>query len=154
MNFIVGEKIEGYDFDRVTVGQVINEGCIVLKTNRELEKLKAFQIGLRYALSQGAEFIIRNDGYNVDVDSMLEFYKKGCDNYVISPYDGSEKRVFDERIERGFKIRYVNYTDKFQIIPRKAAELIANEKFETDEELGRLWIKKGISPLYLTDFKI
>lgn len=98
----------------------------------------------------------------------MNFYSKGCDNYVLAPFDEIlneeqykrfKPKVLHIGIERDLKVNYVTHTGGiFQILPKKVAQMLLNENDELfingDMKRGNYLRKKGIDTLYLTDYKV
>lgn len=137
--------------------------------NKNVGVIKAWLIGIETALKLGAKYIVKYDNdceihTNDILVKLLEWYKRGCDNYVIAPLDleiapNYLPKVFHEGVERGFKVRYTTHTGGiFQLLPKRAAELLLkckdNEIINGDLKRGGYWAKNGISPVYLTDITI
>lgn len=142
---------------------------LILKLKKNYGVIRAWLVGIKKALELGADFIVKfdNDCEINDQDilkKLMEWYKKGCDNYVIAPLDTEIlpnylPKVFNESKERGFKVRYTTHTGGiFQILPKKAAQLLLDypnvEKINGDLKRGGYWISQGISPVYLTELTI
>jgi GT2 family glycosyltransferase len=129
----------------------------------------ALKIGLKKALELGAKYVVKFDNdceihTNNILVKLLDWYKKGCDNYVIAPLDlmipdNYMPRELKSLSERGFNVRYVSHTGgMFQVFPKKVCKLIldcANDKLiDGDYPRGHYFINNGISPIYLTDLHI
>jgi GT2 family glycosyltransferase len=166
----------GYPFEHIIVDNGSTDGTIEYLSNYEILSLDknygivpAWKIGIKEALSKGADLIVKFDNdceiYTKNIlKRMVDFYKKGCDNYVIAPLDikipdNYMPRNLGEAKERGFNIRYVSHTGgMFQMLPKKVAEMMIDCKDNAliggDLLRGHFWIRNGISPIYLTDLKI
>ena len=173
----------GYDFYHLIVDNGSTDGTIeyltkenyhILSLDKNYGVLKAWQIGIEYALNElKADYIVKYDNdCEIITDNILselmKFYEKNCDNYVIAPFDtilNEEKyanfkpRVIHKSKQTGINVKYVTHTGGiFQVLPKKAAEMLINEtdeKFITgDGNRGAYWRKRGIDILYLTDLHI
>ena len=142
---------------------------LILKLKKNHGVIRAWLVGIKKALELGADFIVKFDN-DCEINEpdilkkLMEWYKRGCDNYVIAPLDTEIlpnylPKVLSEVKERGFKVRYTTHTGGiFQILPKKAAQLLLDypniEKINGDLKRGGYWISQGISPIYLTEITI
>lgn len=173
------KKKGGYPFKHIivdngstdgTVEWLSDEGYEILSLDKNYGIVPAWKYGIKYALKNyNPDFIVKFDNdceiYTDNVLSkILEWYKKGCDNYVVAPLDimipdNYMPRNLGTAKERGFNIRYVSHTGgMFQVIPKKVCQMMIDCKDNSliggDLLRGHFWLKKGISPIYMTDLKV
>lgn len=146
---------------------------LILSLPKNIGIIKAWLIGIRKAISLGANYIVKFDNdceiQTKDVLKKLrDWIGKGCKDFVIAPFDvvlnqdefkHYHPRVLHEGKERGLNIKYVSHTGgMFQMLPKKAAQLLLKctdiSKIGGDLLRGQYWRNHGISPVYLTDIKI
>ena len=171
----------GYPFKHVIVDNGSTDGTlewlqdvykpdVILSLEKNEGIVPAWMIGLKYAIEKfNPDCLIKFDNdceihTNNIIVELLKWYKKGCNNYVIAPLDivipdNYMPRELHSGHERGFNVRYVSHTGgMFQMMPKKVAEMMlkCQDKSLIGGDLlrGHFWIKKGISPIYLTDLKI
>ena len=170
----------GYPFKHIIVDNGSTDGTlewlrdvykpdIILSLDKNYGIVDAWKIGIKRAIKLGADFIIKFDNdCEIHTDKilvhLLDWYKKGCDNYVIAPLDvvippDYMPRELHSGTERDVKVRYVSHTGgMFQMLPVKAAKMLLdckdNNLIGADLLRGHFFINKGITVVYLTDLKI
>jgi len=168
----------GYPFEHVivdngstdgTIEWLKKEGYYTLSLDKNYGIVTAWKIGIKKALELDADFVVKFDNdCEIHTDNilaeMVKWYDNGCCNSVVAPLDvvipdSYMPRELHSGKERGFNVRYVSHTGgMFQMLTKKVAQMILgckdNNIIGGDLLRGHFWIRKGVSPIYLTDLKI
>lgn len=153
-----------------TIEWLFEKNYTVIRLNQNIGVFKALKIGINYVKKEfNPDYIIKFDddcelqSFGI-LDKIIEFYKKGCKNYVVAPLDvdilaDKMPRQFHTETQRDMKLSYVSHVGGiFVVAPAICFYMLTPDNIEylvcEDMLRGRFWIEKGKSVVYLTELKI